>query len=300
MANAPQPAPPAVMDAGSGFPSIPADVRRTAGGVAYLQTAGVHLIARTRTRLDAAQRFFDGFPADLGFSAYPDDPVEISPGAQLCKTAGQLCYLSFGPRRTTNAEADRYFDNIRDHGHGSVLEHASVSLLLSGVSRSLTHELVRHRAGFAFSQVSQRYVGYEALRFVERPEYQSDDELHRLFEARIERIAAEYSSIAAILGAREAGTPDESRTDRRKRLQQTARSVLPNETEAPIIVTANMRAWRHFIEMRGSAHAETEIRALAYRVFLLLTAIEPLLFADYEVAELADGSPSIRTPQRKV
>ncbi|MBA3474108.1 MAG: FAD-dependent thymidylate synthase, partial [Rubrobacter sp.] len=106
------------------------------------------------------------------------------------------CYMSFGPRRTTNENAAAYFERLTSAGHGSVLEHASFSFLLYGISRSVTHELVRHRAGVGISQVSQRYVSAAVLRFVERPEYQNDPRLHALFEERADRAAAEYEAMA--------------------------------------------------------------------------------------------------------
>src|SRR5207253_985742 len=146
--------------------------------------------------------------------------------------------------------------------------------LFYGISRSVTHELVRHRAGFGFSMLSQRYVSGRVLRFVERPEYVNDAELHGLFEKRIDRAAAEYEEMAEALLRRQKEGADilsaEYKTDLRKKVQQTARSVLPNETEAPIVVTANARAWRHVIEMRANAHAETEIRALLFNAYLCL------------------------------
>jgi len=81
---------------------------------------------------------------------------ESTDGERLAEFAGRLCYMSqANPAHRTTRD---YLENIKRQGHGSVLEHASYSLLLEGVSRSLTHELVRHRAGWAFSQLSQRYV----------------------------------------------------------------------------------------------------------------------------------------------
>lgn len=283
----------------TGYPYIPVEPDRTEAGTAYLRSAGVHLIARPVTNMSTLGPFLSGFGPALAFGSYLEDPVDLAPGSQVCKTAGQLCYLSFGPRRTMNGDADRYFANIRSSGHGSVMEHASFSMLLYGVSRSLTHELVRHRAGFAYSQVSQRYVSGQVLRFVERPEFQSDPELHAMFEARIDRAAAEYARLEDALGGRQGhGEPllgAGSATDRRKKLHQAARSVLPNETEAPIIATANVRAWRHFIEMRATEHAEIEIRNLAVSVYRCLSSVEPLLFADYVVSELEDGTLGIAT-----
>jgi thymidylate synthase (FAD) len=89
---------------------------------------------------------------------------------------------SFGPKRTTNDRAERYFANLSSSGHGSVYEHASFSFLCYGISRSTTHEVVRHRAGTAYSQLSQRYVSGKVLRFVERPEYQEVPALNARFQ----------------------------------------------------------------------------------------------------------------------
>src|SRR5262249_34708354 len=158
----------------------------------------------------------------------------------------------------------RYFENIKSSGHGSVLEHPCYSFLLYGISRSLTHELVRHRAGTAFSQTSQRFIDGKVLRFVERPEYRNHAMLHADFEASIDRAAEEYARRTGILLAEQKSgerlLSAEDKTDLRKKVQQAARSCLPNETEAPIVFSANLRALRHTIEMRASEHAETEIR----------------------------------------
>jgi len=248
--------------------------------------------------------FLEGFDPSLHFTEYLDDPTSLPDGAQLCKVAGQVCYMSFGRKRTFNEHAERYFNNLKSSGHGSVFEHATFSLLLYGISRSVTHEMVRHRAGFGFSQLSQRYVSGRMLRFVERPEYQDDEDLHSQFLQRIERAASEYASLTnRLLEMQQAGVSilsAEARTDLRKKVQQTARSVLPNETEAPIVVTGNARAWRHVIEMRASPHAETEIRELALRIFLCLRLTDPVLFGDYTIEQLADGTYSVKTEYEKV
>lgn len=288
----------------SGFPALHSPVQHTPGGVPYLIKPGVVLLGRPQVRVDGLSGFLEGFALPLRFPEYVDDPTSLPDGAQLCKIAGQVCYMSFGPKRTFNEQATRYFDNLKSSGHGSVLEHASFSLLLYGVSRSLTHELVRHRAGMSFSQVSQRYVSGKVLRFVERPEYQQDEELHAQFENRVERAAAEYAALTErLLELQREGVSilsADARRDLRKKVQQTARSVLPNETEAPIVVTANARAWRHIIEMRADAHAEVEIRALAVRVFLCLYLVDPVLFSDYTVEQLPDGTYTVVTDYRKV
>jgi thymidylate synthase (FAD) len=227
--------------------------------------------------------FLEDFDVGLGFSEYVHDTPVPNPGAHLVKTAGQVCYASWGPRRTHNADAARYIRQLIDFGHESVLEHACYSLFIYGVSRSLTHELVRHRF-LSISQLSQRYVSGSVLRFVERPEFQCDPELHALFERRIDRAAADYQTLADILRDRqETDTPDLTAapaTDRRKRVQQAARALLPNEAETFLAATGNARAWRWVLRLRGSVHAEPEIRELAVRIRTLLQQAEPLLFGD--------------------
>jgi thymidylate synthase (FAD) len=286
-----------------GFPVIHSSVFHTERGTPYLRSPGVVMLARPRTNVAGLAGFLEGFDPELRFPEYLDDPTRLPASTQLCKTAGQTCYMSFGPRRTKNDNAAAYIERLTSAGHGSVLEHASFSFLLYGISRSVTHELVRHRAGTGFSQISQRYVAGAVLRFVERPEYQEDEELHRLFEERADRAAAGYEAMAELLLERQGGGNSmlsaDYKTDARKKVQQTARSLLPNETEAPIVFTANVRALRHIIEMRADAHAESEIRTLALRLFLCAVTADPILFGDYRVGELPDGTFTVTTEHRK-
>jgi thymidylate synthase (FAD) len=287
-----------------GFATIDASVYKSPKGIPYLKEPGVSMLARPQVNVDGLAGFLNGFDKSLNFSEYLNDPTRLSDGAQLCKVAGQLCYMSLGAGHTPNARSEKYFYNIKSSKHGSVLEHASFSLLLYGISRSVTHELVRHRAGFGFSQVSQRYVSGKVLRFVERPEYVYDEQLHMRFLQRIEQAADEYNALSQrLMEMQQQGTDILSaqvRTDLRKKVQQCARSILPNETEAPIVVTGNARAWRHFIEMRASAHAEIEIRELAIRIFLCLAQAEPILFSDYTVEQLPDSTYVVATNFEKV
>jgi thymidylate synthase (FAD) len=245
--------------------------------------------------------FLGGFDDGLGFEGYLDDEPLESDAEQIAKVAGQLCYFSFGENRTKNDQAQKYFDNIKQQRHGSVIEHPNFTFLFYGVSRSFTHELVRHRSGFGFSQVSQRYVSGKTLRFVERPEFQKNEELHQRFCDRVDSAAFEYDEIAALLMKSMAEKLSSMpKTEARKAVNQAARAVLPNETEAPIVVTANVRAWRHFCEMRGSKHAEPEIRSVAAKTLRCLSYVAPSLFSDYKAREMDDGSIEIGTDWFKV
>ena len=285
-----------------GFPSIHSPVYHTKAGTSYLKAPGVVMLAKPQTNVSGLGDFLRGFDSSLGFPAYIEDPTRLPDSSQLCKTAGQLCYASFGPRRTTNENAAAYFERLTSAGHGSVLEHASFSFLLYGISRSVTHELVRHRH-LNFSQISQRYVSGSVLRFVERSEYADDPELHRLFEERADQAADEYEAMAGrLLERQERGVAlldAEYKTDARKKVQQTARSLLPNETEAPMVCTGNVRALRHVVEMRADEHAESEIRNLAVRMFLCLATADPILFGDYRLQSLPDGTYEVTTEHRK-
>src|SRR5215210_7615121 len=188
-----------------GFPTIHSQVHHTGAGTPYLKSPAVVVLAKPQTNVAGLGGFLEGFDPDLRFPEYLDDPTELPDSSQLCKTAGQACYASYGPRHTPNDNAAAYFERLTSAGHGSVLEHASFNFFLYGISRSVTHELVRHRAGVGVSQISQRYVSGRVLRFVERPEYQEDEELHRLFEERADRAAAEYEAMADLLLERQEG-----------------------------------------------------------------------------------------------
>lgn len=274
--------------------------RRTDRGTPYLTEPGVAVMGRTQYVGSGFHAYLAGFPASERFEEYTqDDPAGLTDGARLAKTAGQLCYMSFGPKRTKNDEALRYLRHIIESKHGSVLEHVNVSLLFYGVSRSCTHELVRHRHA-GYSQVSQRYVGGPTLRFVERPEYQDDPELHARFCDRIDRTAEEYRVLTEKLLARDFGADLGTATERRKAVQQTARSALTNETETALVMTTNLRNWRYVLEQRGSVYAEPEIRALALRTYEVLNALEPMFFSDFSVVTDEWGVRSLVSMYPKV
>jgi thymidylate synthase (FAD) len=211
-------------------------------------------------------------------------------GEQVIEYAGRMCYQSWSnPAGRSNAE---YIGNMLDHGHLSVIEHATATFSITGVSRSLTHELVRHRH-LSFSQVSQRYVPESDANFIEPPAIAADPELHAIFLESVLASQAAYDCLLARLTEKYAHVED--RTQRRKLARQAARSVMPNATETRIVVSGNFRAWRHFIRMRASEHADVEIRALAIQILRRLQSLSPAVFGDYELYELPDGGAAART-----
>jgi thymidylate synthase (FAD) len=183
-------------------------------------------------------------------------------------------------------------------GHGSVLEHAVFNFIITGVSRSFTHELIRHRAGFGYSQLSQRYVDESKADFVEPDCIAEDPKLHAIWQRAIEASHQAYCELVeGLMGQFESV---EDKTLRRKMARQAARSVLPNATETKIFVTANARALRHFIELRCNEHAEVEIRKTAAAVLEVVRKAAPHLFGDYRLEPLPDGTVAARTAHAKV
>ena len=200
---------------------------------------------------------------------------------ELVEIAGRLCYMSFAKPRPGGNKA--YIDHILEVGHGSVLEHAVYSMIFTGISRSLTHELVRHRAGMSYSQLSQRYVDESDCAFVVPPSITLTSESGAWWASCMGRALGQYQAMIESLEMRFADITD--KTLKRKKIRETARSVLPNCTETKIFVTGNARAWRHFLELRGSIHADAEIQRLAIAVLDVLQAESPNLFGDYTVSD---------------
>lgn len=288
---------------GGRFPAIHAKTYETKAGTPYLKEAGVVLINQPRVHLEGLRGFLEGFDPSLDFMQYMDDPESDERAGQLIKLCGQLCYMSFGPKRSKNKEIGKYLEHIKDSRHGSVMEHPSYTVVIYGIDRSVTHELVRHRVGVAYSQVSQRYVDGKVLRFVERPEFEGDAELSDGFERWIDASVVEYDRRAAGLARRLASQPgfaDKSKTDQRKAVNQAARSCLPNEAEAAIAVSVNVRSLRHLSEMRVAKPADILIRKAFFKVFMCLAMLEPALFSDYEIEEQPDGTVAVDTKYRKV
>ena len=217
-------------------------------------------------------------------------------GEQLAEFAGRLCYMS--QHNPANRSTRDYLENIKKQGHGSVLEHANYSLLLEGVSRSLTHELVRHRAGFAYSQLSQRYVDESEAAFVVPPAIVGDELLEGAWRAQIESAQTAYVSLVAQLMERYGWVAD--RVHRRKMAREAARGVLPNSTETKIVVTGNARAWRTMLELRSSEGAELEIRRMAVMVLRVLQQEAPAFFSDFEIYDAADRREAARVGYHKV
>jgi thymidylate synthase (FAD) len=209
----------------------------------------------------------------------------------LVEFSARLCYLSFGAgqidgHKTVTGRLSRvdYFNNLKEQKHGSVMEHSTYTVLIEGVSRSLTHELVRHRAGFAYSQLSQRFVEAQNVGFVRPLAIEKDTPEHEAWYSQCEKAELAYQTIIKQLEMKFRGKKIPL-----KAAKEAARSVLPNCAETKIVVTANMRAWRHFLTKRGAVGAEPEIRRLAMHMLIGLQSTAPILFDDLNEARNEEG-----------
>jgi thymidylate synthase (FAD) len=221
---------------------------------------------------------------------------ESTDGERLAEFAGRLCYMS--QANPANRPTREYLENIKRQGHGSVLEHPTYSLLLEGVSRSLTHELVRHRAGWAYSQLSQRFVDESEAAFVVPPAILGDAPLEAHWRSQMEAALAAYSVLVEELMARYAWV--ENRVHRRKMAREAARGVLPNSTETKIVATANARALRTMLELRAGDGADLEIRRLAVAILRVMQHEAPGLFSDFEIYTTEDRREAARVAFHKV
>jgi len=217
----------------------------------------------------------------------------------LIQQAGRGCYMSFGKSGRSH---DEHIKHLIEVGHGSVLEHVNFNFHIWGVSRSLTHELVRHRAGAAYSQLSQRYVDESDTAFVVPPAMlqlkERDPNAYKEWELFCLHARDFYAKLTSRLS--DMYEEVENKTERRKKARQAARSVLPNATETKIFVTFNGRAVRHFLEMRGSPAADLEIRKLAVAMFKIMEQEFSLITHGMSLITLDDGTEGVESAYRKV
>jgi thymidylate synthase (FAD) len=183
----------------------------------------------------------------------------------LAEFAGRACYQSWNRPNPDTAENDAYLRNVINQGHESVLAHASATFYVQGVSRSLTHELIRHR-WLAFSELSQRYVDMDEAKYITPPSLVGVEDADATLECLMEHAKDDYNYLAGKL--EEAGFS-------RKKAREAARALLPNMTETKIVVSGNLRAWRDFLKQRLSPYADAEIQEFAREVFKHLKKVAP-------------------------
>ena len=249
----------------------------------YIETVYpvVFLVAQSQvnhTEMDAALKH-------LGVEDWHTDAEDDH--SLLTEFAGKSCYMSFDKSLNKNLtriggrnNQDYIQKGIISTRHGSVLEHSTVSFYLANVSRVVTHELVRHRAGTAFSQVSGRYVRTDTLGFYV-PKILS--EYPGAVECFINTMANSMEGFKKLEEL--TGINDMSDFNEKKKVTSALRRVIGNGQANHILITANHRSWRHIIAERTSPHAEEEIREVVSMIARILKCTFPAIYADMHESE---------------
>jgi len=250
----------------------------------------VFLVGETKVNRSEMDRYL----ASVGGDDWETDAASDS--EYLVEAMGRLCYRSWKPGLNANVKKVRegnapYLKNIIASGHGSVLEHTVSNWIFADVSRVFTHEMVRHRAGTAFSQESLRYVRLTDLGLWLPPEMQ-DPQLIELFEVTFKSLEEIQLKMAEHFKLDDPS----GNFAFKKKITSAMRRLAPIGLSTAIGVSFNMRALRHVIEMRTAESAETEIRLVFDQVAKVSVGRWPALFQDFsknEKGEWVSGNKKI-------
>lgn len=223
-----------------------------------------------RVKLIAKTVVFDVIP---GYVEHLDDENYPTDADDLADQAGRLCYLSWNRPNPETATNKGYLENIQKQEHNSVMEHASATFYIDGVTRNFTHELIRHRH-HSFSEVSQRYVPVDEFEFIDHPGLEAIGTATRYMKDKsVEKAKEAYGVIMFDLNQKGV---------KGKKARQAARHILPSGLETRILVTGNMQAWRYVMGKRLSPTADEEFRRVAALILSELKTIAPNTFQDFE------------------
>lgn len=212
---------------------------------------------------------------------------------EIIEIAGRICYMSFGNKQSPKTNSD-YIQHLIEMGHESVLEHVNWTFLITQVTRAFTHQLVRHRAGFSFSQLSQQYHDETNAQFIPPVQIDNKQEIKDMWYETIEQIRTLYQKLLHI-GQNENinGENNLNKKEYLRSIRSAARSILPNATETYIVVTANARALRHFLKVRGSIPGDLEMRLVCTELLQLLKKESPSIFNDFQSYQYDDNYPIV-------
>jgi len=242
----------------------------------------VFLLARPNLCLDQLKSFI----SECGHDFTSEKPK--SGADALIEMGGRQCYCSFGKLFYNN---EMFLKHALTLGHGSIFEHPNFTFGVTRCSRGFTHQMVRHRAGCAYSQESTHYIKYtkESARFyVDKYALKEDKEL---WETSLGAMLEKYEMAFKIL--KDAGSE-------RHNSSGAARQLLPQAIESKLMITANVRAIRHIIEDRCNSHNTLEIRLVTSQMLTIMKTEAPAAFQDMELIRDEDGEMSIKSGKMKL
>jgi thymidylate synthase (FAD) len=255
--------------------------------MAYQTRFSVHLIASTHVDYDELRDLMGTLSEVEDLSTWVNTRDHTDDSELLIEFAGKSCYMSFSTDLNKNLTRVNFRSNkeyiqnsIIGHGHTSVLEHSTVSIFIKDVSRVVTHELVRHRPGNAFSQESGRYVRRKEIGYYIPPviaNSEQADEAIKIFQEAFEVQEAAVAKLEKLYDI------DNKDFHTKKLLTSAFRRILGDGRVNNILLTSNHRILRHMIELRTSLSAEEEIREVFHEIFLLVFRKMPHIYADAKV-----------------
>jgi len=207
---------------------------------------------------------------------------------KIIASAAKLCYSKAGTdeimQNLDKESTEKFLNTIISMGHMSPVEHVSFTFAVQGVSRTLTHQLVRHRIA-SYSQKSQRYVREGQFEYVIPPEIENNASAREIFLKSMEECQKAYDNIADILKKEyeseylnQRKSEKAAKSAAEKKAIEDARYVLPNACETKIVFTMNARELLHFLRLRSCERAQWEIRLLAEKMISELKTIAPVIF----------------------
>lgn len=223
-------------------------------------------------------------PEDVPFS------TDVAGGQAIAEFAGRSIYRSWDRPRPATATNEGFLQHLIAVGHLSVLEHASATFHLEGLSTPAAAQLLRHRH-LSFSQLSPRTAPEQ---IVEPAAIAADPVLHQSFSDAVTTVRAAYDEVLTQLEDAAVGTPAGALAHQQAR--QAAGALLPQGVATSMVVSGNHRAWRHVIGMRATDAADVELRAIVIAVLRLLQHEAPHVFADFRISALADGTETAASP----
>ncbi|MGH2730706.1 MAG: FAD-dependent thymidylate synthase [Actinomycetota bacterium] len=246
-------------------------------------TPEVELIARPSIDLEALERYLKTVGGESWLEMRKGQEEGLNPGQLLIEASGRACYRSWSEGLNPNVtkirrDQQQYFLNLLRSGHGSVLEHANYTFLIYDCSRIFTHEVVRHRAGSAFSQESLRFVRLDEIPF-------------RIPES-MESLRPQIISILETLEDFQISAAEHFELDKegvsfhdKKEITSAMRRLAPEGISTMIVWTANIRTLRHTIQARTDLGAEEEIRFVFDKIGRIMLQEAPLLFSDFKIED---------------
>lgn len=207
--------------------------------------------------------------------------IEYTPNPEkVIASAAKLCYSAVGideiEENLQGEKATKFLNMLMSYGHESPIEHVSFTFAVEGVSRSLTHQLVRHRLA-SYSQQSQRYVKLSQFQYIVPPEIKKDEEAKKIYIEAMENSQEAYNKLVDILKNNHIKNGMNSPAAEKKAIEDS-RYVFPNACETKIMLTMNARSLVNFFKHRCCNRAQWEIRALANEMLKQLKEVAPVLF----------------------